>query len=220
MRRLLVGLGVLAILLVGADRGAKYVVEGRLADHIESKESVSGVDVSIAGFPFLTQVVGNHFDQVDVTLPEFDARNSAALIDVQDVHVSFRDVATSNRYTRATAASATGAGLVPYSEFDQFAPVKVTYGGTSSSGDAYLSVSAPSLGPGAIRVVPSAADNLGLKLDSLSVVSAVLPRSLRTFVSASHDFGGLPSGISVKRLEATPDGLKVTLVGRHVTVAK
>ena len=144
---------------------------------------------------------------------------AVASIEVQNVQMSFRDVATSDRFTHATAASATGTGLVPYSEFDQFDPVKVTYGGTSPSGAAYLSVSAPSLGPGVIRVVPSAADNLGLRLDSLSVVSASCPASLRTFVSAGYDFGGLPRGIAVKRLEATPDGLKVTLVGRHVTVA-
>ena len=40
MRRLLVGLGVLALLLVAADRGAKYLVETTLADHVERKEGL------------------------------------------------------------------------------------------------------------------------------------------------------------------------------------
>jgi hypothetical protein len=219
MRKLLVALGVLALLFVVADRASKYFVESTLADHIASTESVDGVDVSIGGFPFLTQVVGNHFDEVDVTLPHLDARTSAGSIEVQDVRVSLRDVETSDRFTRATAGSATGSGFVPYSAFDRFDPITVAYGGTSPDGTAYLKVSAPSLGAGAVRVAPSAADGLSLNLDVLSVLSAALPKELRTFVSAAHDFG-LPNGLTVKRIEATEDGLRVTLAGSDVTIAR
>jgi hypothetical protein len=219
MRKLLVALGVLALLFVVADRASKYYVESTLADHVESTESVDGVDVSIGGFPFLTQVLGNHFDQVDVTLPHLDARTSAGSVEVQDVRVSLHDVETSGRFTRATAASATGSGFVPYSAFNQFDPITVEYGGTSSDGTAYLNVSAPSLGAGTVRVAPSAADGMSLNLDALSVLTAALPKELRSFVSAAHDFGGLPNGLTIRRMEATEDGLRVTLAGSDVTIA-
>jgi hypothetical protein len=220
MRKLLVALGVLALVFVVADRVAKHVVESTLADHVEQMQSVDGVDVGIAGFPFLTQVLGNHFDEVDVTLPHLDARTSAGSIEVQDVRVSLHDVETSDRFTRATAASATGSGFVPYGAFDQFDPITVEYGGTSPNGTAYLDISAPSLGAGTVRVAPSAADGMSLNLEALSVLSAALPRELRTFVSAAHEFGGLPNGLVIKRLEATEDGLRVTLAGSDVTIAR
>jgi len=220
MRKLLVALGVLALLFVVADRVAKHVVEGTLADHVEKMQSVNGVDVNITGFPFLTQVLGNHFDEVDVTLPHLDAGTLAGSIEVQDVRVSLRDVETSDQFTKATAASATGSGFVPYSAFDQFDPIDVEYGGTSPNGTAYLDISAPSLGAGTVRVAPSAADGMSLNLDALSVLSAALPRELRTFVAAAHEFGGLPDGLTVKRMEANADGLRVTLTGSDVTIAR
>jgi hypothetical protein len=220
MRRLLVGLGVLALLLVAADRGAKYLVETTLADHVERKEGVTGVDVSIDGFPFLTQVLQNRFDEVDLTTPQLEAGTPTGSVDVEDVRVQLRGVETSHRFTEATAAFATGTGLVPYSAFDQFDPVTVEYGGTSPDGRGYLTVSAPNLDAGSVRVAPSAADGLTLNLSVLSTLSAALPKPLRAFVGAAHDFGGLPHGITITSLDATESGLQVALAGRDVTIAE
>jgi hypothetical protein len=221
MRRLLVGLGVLALLLVAADRGAKYLVETTLADHVERKEGITGgVDVSIAGFPFLTQVVQNRFDEVDLSTPQLEATTPAGSVKVEDVEVDLRGVETSHRFTEATAASATGTGLVPYSAFDQFDPITVEYGGASPDGSGYLTVSAPSLGSESVRVAPSAADGLTLDLAALSTLSAALPKELRAFVGAEHEFGGLPHGITITSLDATESGLQVTLAGEDVTIAE
>jgi hypothetical protein len=220
LRKLLVALGVLVLLAVVVDRGSKYFVENTLADHVEKKESVAGVDVTIDGFPFLTQVIQNHFDQVDVTMPRLDAETAAGSVEVEDVRVSFRDVGTSDRFTKAVAASATGSGFIPYSAFDQFAPISVAYGGTASDGSGYLLVSAPSLGSQTVRVRPSAVDGLSLSLDALSALSAALPGQLRSFVSSAHDFAGLPGGVVIKGVDATEDGLRVALVGKHIVIAR
>jgi hypothetical protein len=219
MRRLLVALGVLVLLAVVADRGSKYLVENTLADHIESKESVTGVDVTIGGFPFLTQVIQNHFDEVDVTMPRIDAATSAGTVEVEDVRISLRDVETAHRFTKAVAATARGSGFVPYSAFDQFDPIQVQYGGTTTDGSGYLLVSAPSLGSQTVRVTPSAANGLSLDLDALSAVSAALPRQLASFVRRAHEFAGVPGGITIKSVQATEDGLRVTLVGRDLAIA-
>jgi hypothetical protein len=220
LRKLLVALGVLVLLAVVVDRGSKYLVENTLADHVEKKESVTGVDVTIDGFPFLTQVIQNHFDHVDVTMPRLEADTTVGSVEVQDVRVSFRDVDTSERFTRAVASSATGSGFIPYSAFDQFAPVSVAYGGTDANGSGYLLVSAPSLGSQTVRVTPSAVDGLRLSLDTLTTLSVALPRQLRSFVAKAHDFAGLPGGIVIKSVDATEDGLRVALVGRDIVIAR
>jgi hypothetical protein len=220
MRRLLVALGVTVLLFVAVDRGAKYLVEKTLADHVETTEGVSDADVSIGGFPFLTQVAENHFDEIDVSMPHVSASLPAGSLEVQDVQVALRDVETSHRFTRATAASATGSGLVPYAAFDQFAPVQVEFGGATPDGTGYLTVSAPSLGPRTVNVVPSAVDGLTLSLDSLSILSRALPTGLRSFVGGAHDFAGLPRGLRIERLDAAEDGLRVTLVGSDIAIAQ
>src|SRR4051812_30097338 len=177
MRKLVIALVVLVLLAVAADRVAKHVVEGRLADHIENRQQFDDVSVDVAGFPFLTQVVARHFDDVDIAIATLRARTGAGSIRMEDVDLALHDVSTSSDFTSATAAKATGSGLVPYSAFDAFAPVKVAYGGTTADGAGYLQVSAPSLGGGSLRVVPSAADGLRLNLGALSVVTRALPSS-------------------------------------------
>jgi hypothetical protein len=220
MRRLVIGLVVLGALLVVADRVAKDVVENTLASHVESTEPVRDADVDIGGFPFLTQVVGNHFDDVTVTMPRFEASTVAGSIVLQDVEVSLRDVETSHRFTAATAESATGSAFVPYGAFDQFAPIEVSYAGDGPDGAGYVKVSAPSLGAGSVRVAPAAVRGLKLDFSALSSLSAALPRQLRAFVTGTHDFGGLPDGVTVERLEATPTGLDLTLAGADITIAR
>jgi LmeA-like phospholipid-binding len=220
VRKLLIAVGVVVLLLVVADRVSKHVVESRLADRIESRERVDGVAVDIGGFPFLTQVVARHFDDVDVTMPLLRAQTAVGGVAVHDVRISLHDVKATDRFTRATAASATGTGLVPYSAFDAFAPVRVGYGGPTDDGSGYLEISAPTLGGGSIRVVPSVVDGTSLSLDALSPVTRVLPPSLRTFVSGGHALEGLLDGVTVRSVEATPDGIAVTLAGRHVRIAR
>ena len=56
MKKLLVALLVLLALLVGADRVAEQVAEGRIADQLRADLS-SAPQVEIGGFPFLTQAL-------------------------------------------------------------------------------------------------------------------------------------------------------------------
>jgi hypothetical protein len=98
--------------------------------------------------------------------------------------------------------------------------VQVEFGGTTPDGTGYLTVSAPSLGSRTVNVVPSAVDGLTLSLDSLSILSRALPTGLRSFVGGAHDFAGLPRGLRIERLDAAEDGLRVTLVGSDIAIAR
>ena len=58
---------ILGGLFVGADRLAVSMAESKAADKIKSSAGADHhPDVSIKGFPFLTQVVGKELDEVDV----------------------------------------------------------------------------------------------------------------------------------------------------------
>jgi hypothetical protein len=217
MTKLIVGLGVLVLLLVAADQVAKAVVEARLADHVEQREQASDVDVDIAGFPFLTQVVQNQFDEVDVTLPRLETPTPAGDVRVEDLAVTLEDVETADRFQRAIAESVTGSGSIPYSAFDAFAPAKVEYGGLAPDGHGYLAISVPGLG--SLKVEPSVMDGTSLDLESLDTLRRALPRDLRALVGRPLGLAGLPTGLTVETVEATPDGLDVTVTGSQVTVA-
>jgi hypothetical protein len=74
VRRLLLALAVVVLLLLALDRGGKAVAERLVADRVQQDQGLaSRPGVTIAGFPFLTQVVRGRYDRVDVTVRRLDA---------------------------------------------------------------------------------------------------------------------------------------------------
>jgi hypothetical protein len=70
VRKFLVFLVVLAVLLVGADFGARYIATQKLGDALQSRLGVSQPpEVDIAGFPFLVQAVRGEYGDVSAVLP-------------------------------------------------------------------------------------------------------------------------------------------------------
>jgi hypothetical protein len=66
---LIVGLAVLVVLLIAADRIALLVADSQIADRVQKSQELSAhPQVSIKGFPFLTQVLGGRYHEVDVSV--------------------------------------------------------------------------------------------------------------------------------------------------------
>lgn len=87
--KLTVGLVVCATLLGGGDRLALAYAEDKAEEKIrDSLRLGARPDVDIAGFPFLTQVLGGRIDRADVTLPDV----AADKVSLAEVHASARDI--------------------------------------------------------------------------------------------------------------------------------
>lgn len=70
MRKLLGFVVVLAVLLVGADFGARYLAVRQVGDAVQTRLGLAErPDVAISGFPFLTQAVQGRYDSIRATLP-------------------------------------------------------------------------------------------------------------------------------------------------------
>ena len=70
----LIAIFVLLALLVGADRIALLIAESQLASRIQSSQHLNQKpDVSIAGFPFLTQVIARDFPHATVDIHGLNA---------------------------------------------------------------------------------------------------------------------------------------------------
>jgi hypothetical protein len=66
---LLVAFAIVVILLIAADRIALVVAETQIADRVQKSQDLSAhPQVSIKGFPFLTQVLGGRYHEVDVSV--------------------------------------------------------------------------------------------------------------------------------------------------------
>ncbi|MBI0378719.1 DUF2993 domain-containing protein, partial [Streptomyces albiflaviniger] len=87
----LIGVVVLALLLVLADRCAVMYAERKAEQELQKKLNLATApNVTIHGFPFLTQVLGKDLQQVDIAVPDVAAdRVSLAEVraQVQDIRI-------------------------------------------------------------------------------------------------------------------------------------
>jgi hypothetical protein len=116
---------VLVVLLVVADRGGRYFAEKVVADRVqESLSTPESPSVSLGGFPFLTQLVGNKFDRVEVDVKDADAGK----VRVAHVHAVLTGVERAG--DGALADSIAGDGRIDYAAASRAAdPFTVSYGG-------------------------------------------------------------------------------------------
>lgn len=90
MKAFLVFLVLLVVVLVGADFGAKYYAQGQVATALREEQGLDvAPDVSIQGFPFLTQLAAGRYSRVDVAAAGYDAPDLGPIT----ISAQLRDVA-------------------------------------------------------------------------------------------------------------------------------
>lgn len=117
---LLLGVLVLLALLVVADRVAKTVVEHRLAAQIEQSQHLAArPDVTIHGFPFLTQVIGGRYRHVSLRargpITEQGVQVTDASVELHGVSVNAGQ-ALRGTVSSLPVQSTTGSAFVSYAQ--------------------------------------------------------------------------------------------------------
>ena len=125
MRKLLIGLAVLIVLLVVADRISVTVAEDQISNRLTSAYGLPGKPgVTITGFPFLTQVAAGDYPQIDVSASQV-AADGATLHDLNvrltGVHATVSQVLGTGA-SMVTADRAAGSALVGFGSVDQRLP--------------------------------------------------------------------------------------------------
>ncbi|MFG3498584.1 DUF2993 domain-containing protein [Streptomyces sp. NPDC047928] len=225
LRILLITAVILGGLFVLVDRIAVNVAESEAADRIQASQGLAGsTDVSIKGFPFLTQVLGKELDQVDLSLTGVEATAGGRKVRVSELTASLNDVRLEDNYFRAVAASASGTARISYADLGKASNEDVTlsYGG---NGKVKVTGTVELLGQSITRSVLSTvslADGATIRVRADKVPGEGIP-GLEDMVRQRTDFDrqvdGLPAGLKIAKVEATADGLAVTVTGRNVVLA-
>lgn len=240
LRILVIVAVILGGLFVVADRVAVGFAEDEAAEQLKTSEGLATTpDVSINGFPFLTQVASGELDDVEVGIENYEAStgNADESIRIADLKANMRGVVFSSDYSSATATSATGTATIAYDELLKAAksePTDVGLGftarvvGLSDGGKGKIKVGVeidpPALDPQTVSVLSSVSvkgDTVEVHADSLPTVGGLdlaenAVRSITDFQQAIDD---LPGGIKLDRVEAAPDGVDITVKGSDVKLA-
>jgi hypothetical protein len=234
---------VLGILFVAADRIAVGMAESKTAERIRAGQGLKSTpEVSIKGFPFLTQVMDRRLDEVEVRLAGLTAAAGGHQVEVTEVRATLRDVKVNSGYTSAVAGGAEGSARISYEDLSRAAPQGATvgYAGPERAARGQVKVTGPLLDvlKGAGVDVPRTFEPLlrsqatiystvslkegatvQLKADSLPGIP--LPgfdRRLREIVDYDLKIEDVPPSLRLNRVEATPEGLRFTGRGTDVNL--
>ncbi|SCF94095.1 DUF2993 domain-containing protein [Streptomyces sp. Ncost-T10-10d] len=225
LRILLVIAVVLGGIFVAVDRVAVYFVESEVEGRVQvTGATIGSTDVSIKGFPFLTQVAGDQLDEVDVEITGIETDANGRRIRISRMNAALHEVKLADGYSSATAARATGTAVISYEDLTKTASdgVVVEYGG---NGKVKVTGTVDIVGNPLSRSVLSTVtlvDGHTLKVHADKVPGEGIP-GLEGLVRKKTDFerevGGLPSGLKLQKIQPTADGLEISVTGTDVRLA-
>ncbi|KES07632.1 hypothetical protein BU52_09205 [Streptomyces toyocaensis] len=239
LRILLIVVVILGGIFVIVDRVAVNLAESEAADRLKATENLASTpDVSIKGFPFLTQVADGTLDQVQVGIEgyEADAGDGAEKIRIGDLRADMRGVDFSSDFSSAVADSATGTATVAYDELLKRAkaePTQVAPGVTAEvvglsdggNGKIKVAVEATVLGnklPEPVSVLSSVTvvdgDTVRVQADALPAFGGVelAEARVRRITDFQQKIDGLPGGIRLDKVEADENGVDIKVKGSDV----
>lgn len=220
---LLIVVLVLLGLAVAADRITLHLAEDRAASALQTSQDLSHKpDVTVEGFPFLTQLAQGSFDEVVVSADNVSV-GRARDVRLREVVVDLHDVTVPSDYSSVHADTATAHGSLGYDELSRLLGTPVRAG---AGGRLIAEPSVHALGQtftGTVSAVVHASSAQGLTFDAPRVtvdgvnVPSVVTRLLAQVFARSISLAGLPFHVQVTGVDVTPDALVVNLAGRNLT---
>ncbi|MFJ6620877.1 DUF2993 domain-containing protein [Kitasatospora sp. NPDC091335] len=232
-----IGLAVLSGLLLGADRIAVGVAEDEAADRIVKSGRMSQrPDVSIEGFPFLTQVLSMRLDDVRISSDGLTVGDGGHQVALHSFKAKLAGVKVSDSMNSATVESGTGSGVISYPDLAQLLPpasellhgTKLPVGGSSRLSLSYAgpgkikaSLGPLAIGEGTVHNKGNTVTVDGFRLSSL--VGAVAGVTSQQIEPMSFTLDPLPAGLGLADKDGggggvtpLPEGLQLTFDGRDV----
>ncbi len=209
---LIIVLLVIAGLLFGLDRVAAAYTANRIATALQNDGFPVRPNVSVEGFPFLTQLISRRLQGVEVTAARFPVGPVTASI---DVHA--QNIALDSGYQSGTIAQVTGTGLIPFASLARLPALAAVPGLQISSDGPHmvkLSANLQVFAASAIaRVKQTARNEIALRIVSSSGVPAALLAPIRDLIL---QIPALPLGLTVNSVRVSPRGVVIGVTGQNV----
>jgi hypothetical protein len=214
---------VLAVLFVAADRTAAHFADEEAAQLVKEKygyaDTTDGhLDVTIRGFPFLTQAADRDFGHVTLSAQRFSIdttdNRQGGYLDVDSLRLDLRGVRVTSLTARSAEANlATGTLTLSYKELSGVVsrlagaggPLRVSQAPGSNGQAARVKVSG--------TVGGTALSSTGTLLAQGTELSLTVPGAERATAEWKMS---LPEGVGFTAARATADGVEIAFTGHQV----
>ena len=225
--KLLIGLVLLLLLLVGVDRVAEEVAEDRIAQQLTA-DLASEPTVEVGGFPFLTQALRGRYGSIQVSgdTTQQGVRVAGFDADLEGARVPLRD-ALGGRVAAVPVDRLDGRALLTYADFA--AATRVPGLQLAPAGDKVrvtgpVSVLGQDLTLSAVSAVSLEGSDVVLTAESFEVGGQEVPEAVTAAVSGRLDVrvpvSDLPYGLQLTEVRTSDEGLLLGGTARDVVLRR
>lgn len=216
-------LAVLVVLIAG-DRVANAVAQNTLATQLQSELSTpTKPEVSIGGFPFVTQVLGGSFSSVQVIADDATVEDATRTVSIAHLDATLTGITATDRYQNIVAGRGEATVLVDWAGVSTLAGHQVSYEADDrmridfSVPIGRLSIDGTITGRPELDVD---AQTITVADPQVSVASVDVPQAVVDAVSRivlqPFPIENLPYDISVTGLTVQPDGVQLSGTGQDI----
>jgi hypothetical protein len=208
----------LAGLFVIVDRVAVRYADNQFATQIQKQGFSSKPDVSIEGFPFLTQVAARNFDNVHITAT--DEKTGPVTID--NINATLKGIKLNSGFNSGTVSSVDGTGLIT---FGSLAKAGSSVAGVANlkiaminSHVAKITATVAGLFTGSGKAeITRTGNKIHVRLISAGGIPTSLLGGLGNF---TIPLPSLPMGMTLKSITLTAAGVLVHITGRNLPFSR
>ncbi len=213
--RLVIGLVVVVALLVGADQLARVIAERVAGSAIQNSQGLPDrPDVSIGGYPFLTQFAVAEYDHVEITARDVPVGPSGRALRIDSIVVDLRRVSTARDFSSVHADTASARATIGYAALSDALGAPISYAG---NGRVRASVSVTVAGRTLRGSVTAGVGVSGSDQASFGEIdTGTGAPALGQLFAVPLSLAGLPFDIRLDRIVAAPAGLVITLSGTNL----
>jgi hypothetical protein len=221
-RRIGIGLVILVVVLVGLDFGARAFAENEAATQMQQQGFPKKPNVSIKGFPFLTQVIARDFSDIQISSTDI----TEGPLEIASINATLNGVHVNTSFQNGTIDHLNGTIDVT---FPALANAMTSQDGGLASALGGAGLSLTQAGPNEVktsfdlvvvsgsavwRVTTTGHNNINIDLVS---TSGDLPSSLLGSIGDINiPLPSLPVKLSIQSISVTPSGLVGTVTAQDV----
>jgi len=212
-----ISLLAIIVILIAADRVGVVIAQNKMASQIQQQGFPTKPDVTIQGFPFLTQLAARDFKTVVISASNV----TEGPLEIASLNATIHGMHVNSSFSGATVDSINGSALI-------------TFAALAHAGGIPQGVMLSADGPNQIKAT------LNTPLGDLSVVAQVTKTGPNTINVKVTQFGdvppsllghlanfnvnvpksALPAGLTVQSVSVTQQGVLITVVGHDTTLSQ
>jgi LmeA-like phospholipid-binding len=220
-RTILIILIILIALLVALDFGARAFAESKVASEIQTQGFPNKPDVSIQGYPFLTQVASRDMKRIEISSTDVPV----GPVTIHSIDAVLNGVHINSSFNGGTVDTLTGTAQITFGELANSLASQVGPLGSLGGPGLTLKAAGPdevkasldlliTSGSATWKVTRLSGDKLGVQLVSSNGLPSELLNSIRNI---TVPLSGLPLHLQIDSVSVNDSGIIGTLSGKNVT---